>query len=188
MNALSPIMMPSYPAINKVVKQFAVVWSSGQERGMNNHATTGDAQTKFETIVVQLFGSKEPVISFRLETAVTSSASIGANRQWNGIDNLAFILSLTAYLGQMLLHPHLDACQISRLSHIGGSLLQGRKEVTIVRVEIVKEVFIAKIAEIFAANINGYDLFVNQGRRKAALTQLVEDKEGDTFRLLNRRP
>src|SRR5205085_11867371 len=101
------------------------------------------------------------VIGLKFETAVSTSASVSTNRKGQGVNDLHTCLSLPALLDYQSPDFGFDLPQIGCLAHERGAVTQSRKEMSVVALKIVKEVFIQMVFEISAADFHRDDLFVS---------------------------
>ena len=82
--------------------------ASRQKGIIDDHAAARDAQTQFEAIVMQLLGCTIAIIGLWLETTIPAAASVSANRQRQGVNNLNRVGRLATDLGQALLNVSFD--------------------------------------------------------------------------------
>jgi len=102
------------------------------------------------------------IISQCFEAPITNGAGISADWKGQRVNHLDSGLLLPAARHKQAPDFGLDLPQISRLSHKGRTLSQIGKEMPVVAVKIVEEVFISGVLEIFATQFHRDDLFIRQ--------------------------
>ncbi len=107
---------PARKTLDQVIQQPNVMGPGGQQRKVDNHPTTRDAQAQFEAIVIQLFGGTVPVVRPRFETAVPPTVGVATDGQGQSINDLHRVGGVPADLGQPRLNGRFHLPKVGRLA------------------------------------------------------------------------